>query len=77
MRERFFAETTNSTPTNQPFIMSRLNRDRDRDRSEREELIDQRQSSIMSVGSSNHQVGTVVKVWGNNSKRSVQNDALV
>lgn len=62
MRERFI----NDTPS-QPIIMNRM--ERERDRAEREGLIDPRQSSAFSCASSN-QVGTVVKVWGNNSKRS-------
>lgn len=54
MRERFI----NDTPS-QVYIMNRM--DRERDRAEREGLINPRQSSAMSDGSSN-QVGTVVKV---------------
>lgn len=56
MRERFI----NDTP-NQAYIMSRI--DRERDRAERENLLgNPRQSSAFSDASSN-QVGTVVKVW--------------
>lgn len=56
MRERFI----NDTP-NQAYIMSRI--DRERDRAERENLLgNPRQSSTFS-DTSNNQVGTVVKVW--------------
>lgn len=54
MRERFISETPR-----QVQMMRRI--DRERDIAEREGLINPRQSSTMSDGSSN-QVGTVVKV---------------
>lgn len=54
MRERFITETPR-----QAYIMNRL--DRERDRVEREGLLNPRQSSALSDASSN-QVGTVVKV---------------
>lgn len=54
MRERFISETPR-----QVQMMRRS--DRERDCAEREGLINPRQSSAMSDGSSN-QVGTVVKV---------------
>lgn len=55
MRERFISDTPR-----QPIIMNRSDRERDRD--EREGLINPRQSSALSCDS-NNQVGTVVKVW--------------
>lgn len=54
MRERFITDTPR-----QAFIMNRI--DRERDRIEREGLLNPRQSSALN-DASNNQVGTVVKV---------------